>query len=223
MKKLLALMLAAALALSLAACGGGAGGNNMSSTGNGDTTSTDTPSMTKEEMIEQSKECTAWDINKATLNNLVRAKQKYCGKTLLIMGEITEITSDYIILGTSGTNIEVYLSEDDIANLENKQTVTIVGNTGEEITEGTFAPGIPQKVYTYEVNQAYLVKDTVELTGEIRGLNGGNDGSYNMKIGDNITLMRIYFADNTNPDYGEVITVSGKEIDGSLFDAVIVK
>lgn len=97
MKKLLALILAAALALSLAACGGGSGAGDTNtpstpSTGNGDTTSTDTPSggMTKEEMLEQAIECSEDTINDDTLDNMARAKQTYCGKTLLIEGQITK-------------------------------------------------------------------------------------------------------------------------------------
>ena len=67
MKRLLALMLAAALALSLVACGGGGGAeDNNTMPGNGDTTSTDMPSMTKEEMLE-----TAEDGNISELNHLI--------------------------------------------------------------------------------------------------------------------------------------------------------
>ena len=130
MKKLLALILAAALALSLVACGGGsgAGDNNTPSTGNGDTTSTDTPSgggMTKEEMLEQAIECTAGEIAVDTGNNIVKAKQTYCEKTLSIYGWILEISTDHITISGGDTNFEVYLPVEDIANLESRQYVTI--------------------------------------------------------------------------------------------------
>lgn len=68
-----------------------------------------------------------------------------------------------------------------------------------------------------------LVRDTVEWTGELKGLNGGNDGSYNMKIGDHSTLRRVYFADGVAvPNRDTEITVSGKCIDNDLRNAVIV-
>ena len=234
MKKLLALILAAALALSLVACGGGsgAGDTNTPSTGNGDTPSTDTPngggdnsapSMTKEEMIEQATECTIWDIKNDALDNIVKAQQTYCRKILMISGSADDISSDHITMRVGGIHIDVYIPVEDIANLEKKQSITIVGNTSDKIEEGTFAPGIPQVEYSCEVNPAYLVSDTVEWTGEFRGINGGNDGSYNIKFENSSSLGRVYFADGVEiPDYGVKVTITGKSVNGSLYEATIV-
>ena len=98
MKKLLALILAAALALSLVACGGdsGAGDTNTPSTGNGDTTSTDTPSMTKEEMLETAEDGNISELNHLIAENILSAKQAYCGKALTFRGNIQGIKEDYI-------------------------------------------------------------------------------------------------------------------------------
>ena len=215
MKKLLALMLAAALALSLVACGGGsgAGDNNTPSTGNGDTTSTDTPSgggMTKEEMLEQAIECTAGEIAVDTGNNIVKAKQTYCEKTLSIYGWILEISTDHITISGGDTNFEVYLPVEDIANLESRQYVTIVGNTGAEIREEPIAPGIPQNAYIYEVSPAYLVADRYERTGIPKSKNDSYPGAWNVEFpnSNNPELLRLVYFD----DSIDVSQYEGKEI-----------
>ena len=244
MKKLLALMLAAALAFSLVACGGGggAGDNNTSSTGNGDTTSTDTPSgggedsapsMTKEEMLEQAIECTAGEIAVETGNNIAKAKQTYCEKTLSIYGWIFEISTDHITISGGDTNFEVYLPAEDIVNLESRQYVTIVGNTGAEIREEATAPGIPQNVYIYEVSPAYLVTDRYERSGIPISKNDSFPGAWNVKFPDSNNpekLRLVYFNDSVDVSQyeGKEITFSAKIFPDSNWnnvyhDAVIVE
>lgn len=244
MKKLLALILAAALALSLVACGGGsgAGDNNTPSGGNGDATSTDTPSgggedntpsMTKEEMLEQAIECTAGEIAVETGNNIAKAKQTYCEKTLSIYGWIFEIGTDHITISGGDTNFEVYLPEEDIVNLESRQYVTIVGNTGAEIREEQIAPDIPQNVYIYEVSPAYLVADRYERTGIPKSKNDDYPGAWNVEFPDsnNPKLLRlVYFDDSIDVSQyeGKQITFSAKIFPNSNWkneyhDAIIIE
>lgn len=229
MKKLFALMLAAALALSLTACGGGTGDGSISGSGEG---STPGGGMTKEEMLEQAIECSEDTINDDTLDNMARAKQTYCGKTLLIKGQVTEISSDYITMGRVNTYIKVYLPVEDIVNLEYKQFITIVGNMGEEITEGTFAPDIPQKVYTYEVSPAYLVADTYEFTGTPIDENDSFPGAWNVEFSDvpNPEYRRLVYFDSSvdvSQYVGKEITFSAKVVSGensnTYSNAVIVE
>lgn len=235
MKKLLALILAAALALSLVACGGGgAGDNNTPNTGSDDTTSTDTPSdgMTKEEMLEQATECDAAEIAGETANNVARATQTYCGKILSIKGTIGEISADHIqIESNSIVRFKVYLPVEDIVNLENGQLVTIVGNTGAEITEEPLAPGIPQNIYVYEVNPAYFVTDIYEYTGTPRDKNDSFPGAWNVEFseGGNLSYLRLVYFDSSvdvSQYQGKEITFSAKNVGGykgHYYDAIIVE
>ncbi len=233
MKKLLALMLAAALALSLVACGG-SGGTGDTNTSSGDTTGTDTPSggMTKEEMLEQATECSAAEIAGETANNVARATQTYCGKILSIKGIIGEISADYIQIDSNSiVRFKVYLPVDDIANLENGQLVTIVGNTGAEITEEPLGPGIPQNIYVYEVNPAHFVTDKYEYTGTPINKNDDFPGAWNVEFseGGDLSFHRLVYFDSSidiSQYEGQEITFSAKNIGGykgHFYDAVIVE
>ena len=241
MKKLLALLLVAALALSLVACGGdsGAGDTNTPkdtpSTGNEDTASADTPSggMTKEEMLEQATEYTAGEIAGDTGSNIAKAKQTYCEKTLSIYGRVSEISTDHIRISGGSADFEVYLPVEDIVNLESRQYVTIVGNTGAEIREEAIAPGIPQNVYIYEVSPAYLVTDRYERTGIPKSKNDSFPGAWNVEFPDsnNPELLRlVYFDDSIDVSQyeGKEITFSAKIFPDSNWnnvyhDAVIIE
>ena len=79
MKRLIALLLAAGLVLSLAACGGG---GDTTSDESGDTTGGESNSMTKEEMLEVAVVADEVEIGNAIYENIVNAKQAYCGKVL---------------------------------------------------------------------------------------------------------------------------------------------
>lgn len=211
MKRTLTLFLALLMALALVGCGGG---------------ENSTSSMTKEEMLEQATECSETTISNDTVENIARAKQAYCGKTLLIKGQITEIGTNHITMGGGNTNIEVYLQVEDIVNLEYKQYITIVGNMGEEITEGTFSPGIPQVLYTYEVNPAYLVTDKYEYTGTPESKNDSFPGAWNVEFSNvsNPQYRRLVYFDSSvdvSQYAGEEITFSAKSVDGKYYDAVI--
>ena len=184
-----------------------------------------TPSMTKEEMLEQATECSAATINNDTLDNAARAKQTYCGKTLQIKGSVTDISVDHITMGLPNLNIEVYLSNEDILEVENGLLITIVGYMGEEIVEGTVAPGIPQKIYTYEVKSAYLVTDRYEYTGTPKSENDSFPGAWNVEFPNDAYLKLVYFDDSIDVSQyvRKEITFSAKNIDGKYYDAVIVE
>ena len=233
MKKLFTLILAVALALSLVACGGGngAGDTNTSSTGNEDTTSTDAPgsdgedstqaanSMTKEEMLEVAELADLYDIHTACFENVLSAKQAYCGKILNIRAEINEIKMESIVFTTGETDIIVYLPEEDIVNLKRGQLVTIVGITNEDITEGTSTMGFPKSIFTME--QAYLVSDTYETTVTIPN---EYDGEWNVSLESGVTRWACFDSSIDVSQYiGKKVTISAKLIDGKYYDAVIIE
>ena len=76
MKKLIALLMAATMAFSLCACGGGAA----------ETPAAEDLVPSKEEMLAVAEEFSAYNIQNDSIDNIVRAKQTYCNKTLLLSG-----------------------------------------------------------------------------------------------------------------------------------------
>lgn len=175
MKKLLALMLAAALAFSLVACGGGSGtGDTNTPSGNGDTTSTDTPnggedntpSMTKEEMLEQAEEVSHGDIQNASIENIANAKQLYCNKILKLRGTIRTINEDYVVIGQYPANyvVDVYLPVEEIVTLKEGMVISVVGKTTDEILDETEnVDGISFDYSHYQMPSAYLVLEDYEI------------------------------------------------------------
>ena len=223
MKHILAFILAAVLGFPLAACGGGrTEDGGMSNSGPENCAQEpNLPATTKKEMLAQASAVSMSDIIQNTLDDKDQAAQLYCNKIIIVEGDITEMCDSYIAIGSFDVAIKAALSGNDFANLEIGQRVTIVGRMETEIQS---AGALHTMSGFYEMSTAYLVKDTVEWTGEFKGLNGGNDGSYNIKIGDNSTLRRIYFADGvTIPARDTEITVSGKCIDNDLRNAIIIK
>lgn len=216
MKRTLALLLTLVMCLALCACG----------------RENSAPEMTKEKMLEQATECTAAEIAGETANNVARATQTYCGKTLSIRGLIGEICADHIqIESNSIVRLKVYLPVEDIANLESGQLVTIVGNTGAEITEEPLWPGIPQNIYVYEVNPAHFVTDRYEYTGAPIDENDSFPGAWNVEFSNvaNPQYRRLVYFDSSidvSQYEGKEITFSAKNVggfEGHYYDAVIVE
>ena len=231
MKKLLALMLAAALALFLVACGddSGAGDTNTPSTGNGDTSSTDTPSdggedneteepaMTKEEMLQVAEDVSWVDIQNASVENIVKAKQQYCNKVMQLNGKIWSIEQDHIVIGGDAANylVDVYLPLDEIITLENQQVITVIGKTTDEIIDTT-----------YQMQNAYLVKDTVEWNCKTRGPSMNDDYDWIVEFENSNILHHVYFSDSvdiTTLGLAMELKLSGKQIDNDLHEAIIIE
>lgn len=221
MKNIFALFLSAVLIFPLAACGGGTEDGGMSNGGTENVTQKTEPlAATKKEMLDQAAAVSMSDMIQNTLDDQSRAAQLYCNKILIVEGDITEMCDNDIAIGSFDVAIQAALSNHDLANLEIGQRITIVGKTGNEIQTGDALHTVSA---LYDMQPAFLVKDTVEWTGEFKGLNGGNDGSYNIKIGDSSTLRRIYFADGVPiPERDTEITVSGRCIDNDLCNAIII-
>ena len=169
MKRLIALLLAAVLALSLAACGGG---GDTTSDESGDTTGGESNSMTKEEMLEVAVVADEVEIGNAIYENIVNAKQAYCGKVLEVSSIISAIDEDSISLGQVGSFLTVYLPEEDIANLQLQQSITVVGITNDDIqTDIQVINGTEFEQQCLVMEQAYLVTDRYEFTGTVKSEN----------------------------------------------------
>ena len=224
-------MLAAALALFLVACGddSGAGDTNTPSTGNGDTTSTDTPSdggedneteepaMTKEEMLQVAEDVSWVDIQNASVENIVKAKQQYCNKVMQLNGKIWSIEQDHIVIGGDAANylVDVYLPLDEIITLENQQVITVIGKTTDEIIDTT-----------YQMQNAYLVKDTVEWNCKTRGPSMNDDYDWIVEFENSNILHHVYFSDSvdiTTLGLAMELKLSGKQIDNDLHEAIIIE
>lgn len=248
MKRILALILAAALAFSLAACGGDSGAENTEtpSTGNGDTTQSETPSdggedsapeesaMTKEEMLAVAEETELGELSMLIADNVLKAKQTYCGKVLTFRRDISRIEEDRVVFNYGNGALVAFLSEEDILKLESGQVVTIVGLTDEEFETRTerMPDGSNYDNKDCVMEQAYLVQDTYEYVGIPKSRNDSFPGAWNVEFPNaaNSEYLRLVYFDSSvdvAQYVGKQITFSAKAVSTSLsnydyYDAVIV-
>ena len=208
MKKAVSLILALMLLLTLCACG--------------EEGSSGTPQMSKEDMLSSSESVDMKDFTDAVDNNIVSAKQLYCGKTLEVTGVVGEIKEDHIALvyesTYSGKIIDVYLSTEELASLQLFQKIVVVGLTEDTVeTVSTTVRGYDTEELHFPMKQAYLVQDTFEVDGTLRT----QDASYlpeivfNFQIGDESKLQNVYFSeevDTSQIEWGTDMTIRGKLI-----------
>ena len=212
MKKILQLILAATLMLSLAACGG------KGTTSNGSNT------MSKEEMLEAAEVAEEVEMYNALFENIVNAKQTYCGKILEVKAPVLTIEEDYIEVGQTVGALIVYLPEEDIINLKPLQWITVVGRTKDDIqTETQVMGGTEWERQYFVMEQAYLVTDRYEYTGTPKSENDSYTGAWNVEFPDQIMQRVVYFDDGIDVSQyvGEEITFTAKVIDGIFYDAMI--
>lgn len=212
MKKILQLILAATLMLSLAACGG------KGTTSNGSNT------MSKEEMLEVAEVAEEVEMYNALFENIVNAKQTYCGKILEVKAPVLTIEEDYIEVGQTVGALIVYLPEEDIINLKPLQWITVVGRTKDDIqTETQVMGGTEWERQYFVMEQAYLVTDRYEYTGTPKSENDSYTGAWNVEFPDQIMQRVVYFDDGIDVSQyvGEEITFTAKVIDGIFYDAMI--
>ena len=219
MKKGISLLLAGVLALSLAACGG-----NTTSAETGGSSGGESNSMTKEEMLEAAVVADEVEIGNAIYENAVNAKQTYCGKTLEVSSIISAIDEDSISLGQVGTFLTVYLPEEDIANLQLQQSVTVVGITNDDLQTETQVMGGTEWERQYLVmEQAYLVTDRYEFTGTVKSENDSYTGAWNVEFPGQSVEKVVYFDDGIDVSQyiGEEITFTAQVIDFKYYNAII--
>lgn len=152
MKRTITVILILALFVSLVGCG------------NSNNQVTDIPpeqsKMSKEEMLAIAEEVDTADIFTETNNNQVKAESLYCGKVLKLSGEVVKIERDHIVILCDGYNfsvlIDVYLSTEEIAMVNNSQIIAVVGNVSKlEEREEAWSTGNLTSFY-YVMDVAYL-------------------------------------------------------------------
>lgn len=123
--------------------------------------------MSKEEMLSIAKELNYQNFSEEMKTNQSRAKEEYNNKIVTFESYVSSIDNNYITLADG--NIKVYLKNEDIKKIDVDQKIEVVGKLqnaqfkGEEKT-------IAGTTYTdnsciAEMKQAYLIKDTFEITG----------------------------------------------------------
>lgn len=221
MKRLIALLLAVALSLSLAACGGG---GDTTSDGSGDTTGDESSSMSKEEMLEVATIADEIEMGNALVENIPNAKKTYCGKVLEVTSIISSINEDSVSLGQVGSFLTVYLPEENIANLQVQQSITVVGMTNDDIqTDTQVVNGTEFEQQHFVMEQAYLVTDRYEFTGTVKSENDSYIGAWNVEFPGQSVQKVVYFDDGINVSQyiEEEITFTAKVIDFKYYNAII--
>lgn len=199
MKKLIALLLAAALALSIVACGnGGSGENTNSKTNTNDEVN---------ELLNNAEELDLKEMNEEVLNNIASANSTYVGNTYKVAGYITEITGEYCSISSSTSSqfsIHAYLNEDELAQLDRYEYVTIAGKIAFDFVD---ASSFPVFEYYVDMKPAYFVSDIYEITGEIKNIQ--TDLSTPLcQIGATAIFLDVDTLNTLN--IGDTITVEGK-------------
>ena len=240
MKKLLAFMLSVALMVSLAVCGGG---GDTTIDGSEGTASGGSSSMTKEEMLEAAEIAEEVEMNNALVENIVNAKQTYCGKILEVKAPVLTIEEDYIEVGQTVGALIVYLPEEDIIHLKPLQWITVVGRTKDDIqTETQVMGGTEWERQYFVMEQAYLVTDRYEYTGTPKSENDSYTGAWNVEFSDQMPkevydaaedrfvmaqhyTKVVYFDESIDVSQyiGEEITFTAQCIDGKYYNAMIVQ
>ena len=229
MKRMASLILAILVGLLLCACGS-----------NAETAQTTEPTekvVSKEEMLQSAEEIPLVQINDDTFDNIVKAKQLYCGKVIKLSGIVYQIQEGRVILRAEEHNtlgkagIAVSLSDEELMLLGKGQKIDVVGQISDDTENYVNIANFNYESTFFLMTQAYVVQDRYEVTGELGGANTSFEPSYDFAIGGSNFYNRVYFAENVDTSgidmNKDVITVEGKLIyDGdSIYvveDATIV-
>lgn len=128
--------------------------------------------MSKEKMIEISKDLDFIELNNEIEENKSRVNEKYSGNVYTITGYIKDFDNKTITLyDTGNVEIKATISKDEINSLDKGQKVTIVGkiNNFEFIEKEKSVSGSTYKTNTYiaEIKKAYIESDTFVIDGII--------------------------------------------------------
>lgn len=131
---------------------------------------------TKDEMLAVSSELDLSELWKQSEKNIAKARSEYCNKTFQCSAAIYKIEENSIILSNillddrDHNRLKVYLSLEDILQLESGQYVTIVGQISDTIEPyGSFSQ--------YSMDSAYLVSSTYTKTGKYHSYSA-TDGTH---------------------------------------------
>lgn len=213
-KSIIAILVMLTMCFSLSACGGS--------------------SMTKEEMLGAAEKCSATDIQNESVENIVSAKEKFCNKTLLLSGTVRNIMEDHIELSavySANYVVDVYLPTEEIKLLKSGQYIEIVGTTTDKIVEDSVnVDGFTFEYSHYQMPSAYLVKDVIEVTGILKGVNYSYNPAYNIQVGNSNVYNLIYFEDGVDTGsfkFNQKIKFEAKAVyensSFTYYDAKIIK
>ena len=167
-KKYTSLVLAAIMSVSLVACGSNAQTESKPK-GEVQTESSQTETevetkLSKEEMIAQAEEVKASAMNNDCMSNVAKAKQTYCDKVIKTSAYVYTVNEDHVVLACSKESgaqvcIAVYLSNEDLVNVESSSVITVVGTIStienRDFTWGGMTVNYPH----YVMDTAYLVEE----------------------------------------------------------------
>lgn len=232
MKKALALFLALIMCQSLVACGGNEAPKQTEASAAA-AAPAEVPAMTKEKMLAAAESVSMTDINNAALENIVRAKADYCGKTMLVKGTVMEIKEDHIQLTASSSSmdivLDVYLPLEEIVNLQRTQYVEVVGITTDEIEETTQTfSGYDFTSQHFKMPSAYFVNDRVEVSGKLFGANQSYAPAWNFLFPNSNVAKLVYFSEDqdtsalTYENSQAPITFNAKYVNDKYVDAIII-
>ena len=189
-----------------------------------ETTIPEDPIMSKEEMLAIAEEYTVEDIQSDSVDNMARAKQKYCNNTILLTGTVRSIQEDHIELCVKYSTeyiVDVYLSLDELVLMDKEQYITVVGTITDDIID--MSEGVAQFTFDYkhyQMHNAYFVKDTHEVTGKLF-ISGQK---YYIQFGSSNILNPICFADSVDTSVLEseqeitFIAKANRDLNNSDFD-----
>lgn len=181
--------------------------------------------MTKEEMLEVAEKYSVDDIENDSQANIINAKEKYFNKVLHISGTAF-IKDDHIEFSNGNQlrqknySVDVFLSKDELANIESGQLIEVVGKTTDKIIESSESSSFGETYCGhYQMKSAYIVEDRVTLEGELHGNDYDNPPAYRISVGNSDKIDLIYFAEEVNTSslqrYNTVYKFTAKAIGGN--------
>lgn len=214
MKKLISLILSVFLLLALVACGGG----------------DDSDTSGKEALLETAQELSFGEIYEAYTEDAVRAVETYVGKPYLIFDYVSAVAEDHARIGS----FSVYLSGQELAQLNSGEKVTVVGVLasidGSETDISINGVTGTQFSFNGIVKDAYYVGNSFDISGMVyMGYlpEEQADGTTDARIGDpNAWYCGILAEDNAFYSFeGDEATehVPGEQVSSVLLDGQSVE
>lgn len=160
--------------------------------------------MSKEKMLETAQEVKTNTLISDVISNKAKAEDLYVGKIFKVSGYVRNIDSNFCSLDED--DLRVYLEKDILTKLTQGERITVVGKINNIIEKDGF--------YHFEMNYAYYVDNTFEITGSIENFGTDLNGTAYCKIRDNDTqaTVEVHLDKDTlnNLKKGDEITVIGK-------------
>ena len=167
-KKSVSLLVAVVLSLSLVACGS-TGESETKPQGEVQTEYSQTETevetkLSKEEMIAQAEEVKASAMNNDCMSNVAKAKQTYCDKVIKTSAYVYTVNEDHVVLACSKESgaqvcIAVYLSNEDLVNVESSSVITVVGTISTIENRDFNWGGMTVNYPHYVMDTAYLIEE----------------------------------------------------------------